>query len=511
MLEWVHTTDNIMSSSDPSPASCRRCCFVEIVHPDPTPPPEEWIDCYVMTDVDPKSCGSLARDLNASLPLRGSVGGTAATSDATTASATAGNDDDDDDAPPLPRTDHLKRIRRRPATAVEMRARKEAAAAAAMTAEEGGAPTTTPDYGDDDAASSSTMGGAIDGGHRPAKKRARNGGGDAGRRRRTAATGVDVTARPWSLDVLVGSVAAVDRAIRAEEDDFSGGKSMSSYTSSLGSVLGSHGAPIVVGGAKSNLVRRSLPGRPAGTRDELEAWNATSWPTLFFEERTARYREDVLALTHEEARAMAAGMAEAVEDALEGRRQRGGWREEERNDCTRAIPAGAVVTNPLDGSIVSRSSEERRLRVVATTADGGGEGGSSGAVVARTSSDAPGVAAATATTTATTTENSEPSFLPGGDPDDDDPLCTSVLLAIQGVSRRERLAAAGCGMGSEEFRAGQVSFCEIGGGRGCRIDPAAARGRRADECVRPLLNVIVPVTCLFLLAFRNRGKYLCTG
>ena len=181
----------------------------------------------------------------------------------------------------------------------------------------------------DDAASSptTTTRGAIDGGHRPARKRARNGGGDAGRRRRTAATRDDVTARPWSLDVLVGSVAAVDRAIRVAEDDVvvaRGGKSMSSYTS-LGFVLGSHGAARIVGGTKNNLVRRSLPGRPAGTRDELEEWNATSWPTLFFEERTTRYREDMSALTYEEARAMAAGMAEAVEDALEGRRQRGGW------------------------------------------------------------------------------------------------------------------------------------------------------------------------------------------
>ena len=461
-----------MSSSDPPPASCRRCCFVEIVHPDPTPPPEDWIHCYVMTDVDPKSCGSLARDLNAFLPLRGSVGGTATTSDATTPSATAGDDDDDDDddSPPLPRTDHLKRIRRRPATADEMRAREE---------EGGEAPTTEADEGggDDDAASSptTTTRGAIDGGHRPARKRAKNGGGDAGRRRRTAATRDDVTARPWSLDVLVGSVAAVDRAIRVAEDDVvvaRGGKSMSSYTS-LGSVLGSHGAARIVGGAKNNLVRRSLPGRPAGTRDELEEWNATSWPTLFFEERTTRYREDMSALTYEEARAMAAGMAEAVEDALEGRRQRGGCREEERDDRPRAIPTGVVVTNPLDGSIVSRSSEERWLRRVATTADRGGEAGSSGAVVARTSSDAPSVAAATTTTTTTTatTESSGSSFPEGGEqPDDDDPLCTPVLLAIQGVSRRERLAAAGCGMGSEEFRAGQVSFCEMGEG-GCRIDP----------------------------------------
>ena len=67
-----------------------------------------------------------------------------------------------------------------------------------------------------------------------------------------------------------------------------------------------------------------------------------------------------------------------------------------------------------------------------------------------------GDAFTTMTTTMTTTvmQGDSWSFFPG----EEDPLCTPVLLAIQGISRRERHVALGCGgMKSEEFRAGQVS------------------------------------------------------
>mgnify|MGYP000450884819 CR=1 FL=1 len=40
-------------------------------------------------------------------------------------------------------------------------------------------------------------------------------------------------------------------------------------------------------------------------------------------------------------------------------------------------------------------------------------------------------------------------------PDRANPLCSSVILAIQGVSRRERSAAAGQGINSDEFKNGQ--------------------------------------------------------
>jgi len=38
-------------------------------------------------------------------------------------------------------------------------------------------------------------------------------------------------------------------------------------------------------------------------------------------------------------------------------------------------------------------------------------------------------------------------------------LCTPVLMAVQGVSRRERLNALGSGMESDQFKRGQVCVC----------------------------------------------------
>ena len=66
------------SSAVAAAANCKSSSyFVEIVQPDPASHKTrqlEWIECYVLTDVDPKSCGTLARDLNAVLPLRGGSG-----------------------------------------------------------------------------------------------------------------------------------------------------------------------------------------------------------------------------------------------------------------------------------------------------------------------------------------------------------------------------------------------------------------------------------------------------
>jgi hypothetical protein len=475
--------------------------FVEIVQPDPESHEtrrHEWIECYVLTDVDPKSCGALARDLNAALPLRaGRRGGN-------------GNDDDvvlvppgsDDGSspppptspgvpPPLPNMDHLKRIRRRAATSDELFARELEATTAPSRAMERGArpgggmmPTTTDrdeddvvgggtsDHRADSAASSmttTTRESIAANDHPPEKKRARKGrregkeeDDDSKRRTKTTTTtttsGINHTIRPWSLDVLVGSVAAVDRAIRSDDVDCimpSPSPSSSMSSSMLRLLL--EGCDARCG----TIVRKSLPGRPAETRDELNSWNASVWPTLFFEERTTRYREEASALSHDEYRSMISGMTEAIDDAFEGRRQWEEWRRRGGDDRSSSADArddrdivgghrlvGAVVMNPIDGSIVSRSSSEREMR---GTRMNGGRMRSNGIAWPLDASDG-GDASTTMTTT--TMRGASWSFFPG----EKDPLCTPVLLAIQGVSRRERQVALGSGgMKSEEFRAGQVS------------------------------------------------------
>ena len=82
---------------------------------------------------------------------------------------------------------------------------------------------------------------------------------------------------------------------------------------------------------------------------------------------------------------------------------------------------GAVVMNPVDGAIISRAADERRLQGISHD------------------------------------ETNNEDALMSIFPDEVSPLCTSILLAIQGVSRRERHAALGCGMESEEFQKGRVS------------------------------------------------------
>ena len=74
--------------------------------------------------------------------------------------------------------------------------------------------------------------------------------------------------------------------------------------------------------ADRKFIRRSLPGRPAGMRDELNGWNASVWPDadLFFGGEddailTRRYAgEERRALVTEEANAMRAGGGEEEEE-----------------------------------------------------------------------------------------------------------------------------------------------------------------------------------------------------
>ncbi|KAL7552307.1 hypothetical protein ACHAWF_015541 [Thalassiosira exigua] len=377
------------------PATERPCRFVEVEAPRPKEEEAlpDRIDCCVLPNVDPRSCGPLARALNAVLPLRRATN----ESDGEVGSAEPGRGGR---GAGLPRTDHLKRIRRRPASADEVESR--------LSKSGGG----------------SNGGNGTDGSELASKGDDAGGGNPKKRSKKDKKNGAKKQdAAPYSLDLLVGSVEAVELALEATTDPSGPDRDA---TPSLRSVLESHGVPSPGDPAPGNsLARRSLPGRPARDRDELEAWNRTLWPTLFFEERTARRKEEASALSPAEARAMERGMEEAIEDARAGRRQRGEWIASVGSaETSSEIPpsSGAAVVDPLSGSVMARASEERR-RQGRPEAEGGGR-------------DAPVRAWSTF-------------------PDLMNPLCTPVMLAIQGVSRREREIAMGCGMESEEFRSGQ--------------------------------------------------------
>ena len=362
---------------------------MEILGPEEDNAPPEWIECYVISNLEPKFCGPLARDLNAILPLRISSPSSNSDDDASSRPIT-----DDEHVCIFPNTDHLKRIRRRPATDDEMRAREASAAATCHSNGEdnGDGKVTTAE--ESCASNKETC-------ENPTK-RAKKSKSDKQSSSRSIC---------YSLDILVGSVAAVDNHMH---------KSIS-----LATILDRYNLFTT----SSNYIRKSLPGRPAHTKDELDHWNQSVWPTLFYEEKTAQYNEEKLALTSEEIEMMKRGMNESVQDAIVGQEQLKEWKNNV-NDGDKVLPTlvfGVVVINPHNGVIVSKSSDERRLQAAPE----------SGAKL-------------------DSIHGSKVQWI--SFPEEANPLCTPVLLALEGVSRKERQAALGCGMGSDEFQKGQVSI-----------------------------------------------------
>jgi len=169
------------------------------------------------------------------------------------------------------------------------------------------------------------------------------------------------------------------------------------------------------------LVREILPGRPAKSRVELNNWNNQNngdgwWPSLFFEKQTLEFKEKELKLDiHEEWGSMRNGMLAAIEDSRR-------FQEEgilsEKDSNGEHIFCGAVVICPLTQKVVSNAFDEWR----AQASDCYDKNIEEGDIKMRMK---------------------------------ENPLSTPILLAMQGVSRRERTQAMGHGMDSDLFRNGQ--------------------------------------------------------
>ena len=360
-------------------------CFIEIIYKPPEKVLPEWIECYIIENLDPKCCGPLARDLNAILPLRIP----SQTNDVQSTSTSSRITKEHDTATLFPNTEHLKRIRRRPATDEEIQSRKI----------EDDVPAKH------DSKETLTNGDVCD--NHPSKKAKKNNK----KKKQT----------PYSLDILVGSVSAVDDYL------------CSKYTSlSLTTILERYNLSTT----SSNFIRKSLPGRPAHTKDELNQWNTSVWPTLFYEEKTVQYKEDQLALTIEEVEMMKKGMDAALKDALAAQQQCKVWWEKYDTNASKneILPtlSGVAALNPQNGVVVSKASDERHLQAIMSEED---------TLEEKKSTDQ-----------STAVCIDKWTFFP----EEVNPLCTPVLLAIQGVSRQERQLALGVGMQSEEFKRGQV-------------------------------------------------------
>jgi hypothetical protein len=211
--------------------------FVEVVaQVAPSVSAPEWIECYVVKDIDPRMCGTLVRDLNAVLPLRGRTNDDS--------SITLGDVSSTENK--IPSMNHLKRIRRRPATIDEIHNRTLIATLAEE--DESMESSMKSDSGVEENSN------ACDDGN-PAKK-ARKMKENA--RCQTKKESVN-NSEPYSLDVLVGSIVAVDQYLTSRS------RSLSSETKT----------PLSLIFERHDYVQQSLPGRPARTRNELNLWNAT--------------------------------------------------------------------------------------------------------------------------------------------------------------------------------------------------------------------------------------------
>jgi hypothetical protein len=153
-----------------------------------------------------------------------------------------------------------------------------------------------------------------------------------------------------------------------------------------------------------HVEKRWLPGRPAESKEEQEEFNK-QWPTFYFHNQSVQHQQQELELAEPEIAAMQEGMRHAIDDAI---RARECCRRSHETTVSMTM-SGAVITCPTSGSVVARANDERKMQQSDTV----------------------------------------------GMPDVRNPLCTSTLLAIQGVSRAERAAAVGHGMDSGAFQKGQ--------------------------------------------------------
>jgi tRNA(Arg) A34 adenosine deaminase TadA len=152
------------------------------------------------------------------------------------------------------------------------------------------------------------------------------------------------------------------------------------------------------------LERVVVPARPADSEAEWKEFQKV-WPSSFYPHRSTEFREQSLQLTRDELEQMKRGIHEALQDASELASSSSS--SSSGNHCVRG---GAVVVDPVTGRTVARSSAEYDLQNSSCCSD----------------------------------------------PATINPLQTSVVLAIQAVSRIERRnAERSASMDNPEFQAGQ--------------------------------------------------------
>uniref|UniRef100_A0A7S1FNW1 CMP/dCMP-type deaminase domain-containing protein n=1 Tax=Corethron hystrix TaxID=216773 RepID=A0A7S1FNW1_9STRA len=159
-----------------------------------------------------------------------------------------------------------------------------------------------------------------------------------------------------------------------------------------------------------------VPSRAAESKKEFEMFSLI-WPMLFNLERTDEFKVAESMLHEDDIQKMKYGMEKAIDDAEQGGKQ---WMSyfSQRKIIEYNMPkiGGAIILDPFTGEVVSTASNERSMM-------------------------------------ASSNFNKADSVFP----DIINPLCTPIMLAIQGISRNERNNALKYpdGMANDEFRKGQ--------------------------------------------------------
>ena len=183
------------------------------------------------------------------------------------------------------------------------------------------------------------------------------------------------------------------------------------------------------------IIKRIIPGRPPESVQEWNDFKQEYWPTSFFPLKSKEHLEGQLALTLEERKQMKVGMEHAIQDMLNARNAVTGAAmstseaqkvpacNDNANNAKKRHFAGAILLDPNTSKVVARATDERNTQLHLHHSR------------------------------ATTVDEKTlklPSILTN-------PLATSILLAIQGVSRQERQQATSLngGMESSEFQSGQ--------------------------------------------------------
>jgi len=191
------------------------------------------------------------------------------------------------------------------------------------------------------------------------------------------------------------------------------------------------------------------------------------WPTLYNHEKTQEFEKEILMLSDQEIRVMNECMREAIKDAQQSRKQ---WSECRQNQESKEKQDGIQTKGETENKLKKEPCENQEgdHKNKKTTLNSSSSSSSppwtlAGAIVVDPKTNQ--VVSSSSTERCRQQKEHEHHqqqrrehgqttstqlFL-----DDINPLCTPVLLAIQGVSRLERSAAIGRGMDSEEFQKGQ--------------------------------------------------------